>query len=366
MKSSKKPSKLAAKLLRWYDAHGRDLPWRVKGAHPNPYHVLLSEFMLQQTGVSTVIPYFHKFLKRWPSIKHLSGATLEQVRAQWAGLGYYRRAAFLHACAKAVQEKHKGVLPQNEAALLDLPGIGPYTAAALSAIAFDIPANVVDGNVERVVSRLFADAGDKEKLRALAATLVPQKRSGDYAQALMDLGATLCTPRKPDCPRCPWRSDCRAHALGKEEAFPKRVLKKAVPQKFAAVFVVEDATGHVLLRRRKEGGLYAGLWEFPSTPWEVKPFTKNALTSHAPAKLAWQSVEEPVDHVFSHFKLRLSLRLGHSRAAFFPHDADSIEYRWIKPSEFPKLAMPSVMHKVWRAAKDANNRSKKIRLKAAA
>jgi A/G-specific adenine glycosylase len=364
MKTSpgKNSAKLARSLLRWFDAHGRTLPWRVKGGrHPDPYHVLLSEFMLQQTGVSTVIPYFQKFIRRWPSVKHLSAATLDQVRAMWAGLGYYRRAGFLHECARAIQKTHKGAMPQSEEALLALPGIGAYTAAALAAIAFDQPANVVDGNVERVVARLFAEGGDKQKLRMLAATLVPAKRNSDYAQALMDLGATTCTPRAPGCFRCPWRKDCRAHAMGREEDFPRREIKKAVPQKYAAAYVVEDAKGRVLLRRRKEGGLYAGMWEFPSTPWDTKKPDAIMIRKSAPARLSWMDGSAPVRHVFSHFKLALSLRLGHSRAAFFPEDKEQAEYRWIKPAEFPKLAMPSVMHKVWQAALNAKTVSKNSR-----
>jgi A/G-specific adenine glycosylase len=355
-----KKTALSLRLLKWYDAHGRELPWRSKGGKkPDPYHVLLSEFMLQQTGVTTVIPYFHKFLKRWPKMKDLSAATLDQVRAMWAGLGYYRRAGFLHECAKAIVKQHKGVMPQTEDALLALPGIGRYTAAALSAIAFDIPANVVDGNVERVVSRLFASSEDKEKLRTLGATLVPAKRSGDYAQALMDLGATLCTPRNPDCPCCPWKADCRAHALGREEDFPRKVIKKAVSQKHAFVYVVSDSKGRVLLRRREEGGLYAGMWEFPSSPWDVAKPANKLLKLHAPAKRVWQEGTEPVRHVFSHFKLDLQLRFSHGGAAFFPQDKAHVEYRWINPKEFSTLAMPSVMHKVWRAVEDEKNSRKK-------
>jgi A/G-specific adenine glycosylase len=327
------------------------MPWRARGgARPNPYHVLLSEFMLQQTGVSTVIPYFEKFIRRWPTLPALARARLDEVRAQWAGLGYYRRAAFLHRCAQAIVKNHGGRMPGSEAELRALPGIGPYTAAALAAIVFDQPANVVDGNVERVVARLFAFGGKKEELRALAAQLVPQKRAGDYAQALMDLGATLCTPRNPECSRCPVRTQCRAFAEGIPERYPVKGKKKPVPRKYAAVFVLRDARGRVLVRRRPEQGLYAGLWEFPSTPWGEKQPDAKTIAAHAPRRLAWREGKTPIRQVFSHFHLTFSLRLGHSPAAFFPQNAETGEYRWIKVSEFSKLALPSVMHKVLKAA----------------
>jgi A/G-specific adenine glycosylase len=344
------PRNIAPALLRWYDRHARIMPWRAQGGKkPNPYHVLLSEFMLQQTGVSTVIPYFQKFIRRWPTLPALAKAELDEVRAAWAGLGYYRRASFLHRCAQAIVKIHGGRMPSTEEELLALPGIGPYTAAALAAIAFDRPANVVDGNVERVMARLHAHGGKREALKTLAAPLVPPKRPGDYAQALMDLGATLCTPRKPACPRCPLKSSCRAFAGGGPEKYPVKILKKPVPQKYAVVFVVRDGAGRFLLRKRPEAGLYAGLWEFPSTPWELKkPDTKRVM-AHAPWRLRWAEGKIPVEQVFSHFRLHFSLRLGHSPAAFFPQNGKKDEYRWIKVSEFSKLALPSVMHKVLRA-----------------
>jgi A/G-specific adenine glycosylase len=353
---SRKPSNIASALLRWYDVHGRTLPWRAKGgSRPNPYHVLLSEFMLQQTGVSTVIPYFQKFIRRWPTIAALAKADLDEVRTQWAGLGYYRRASFLHRCAQAIVKQHGGHMPAAEKELLALPGIGPYTAAALAAIAFDHPANVVDGNVERVVARLYAYGGKREGLKELAAPLVPQNRAGDYAQALMDLGATLCTPRNPECPRCPLKSNCAALTEGSPDKYPLKIVKKPVPQKYAAVFVVRDRQGRVLLRKRPETGIYAGLWEFPSTPWELKKPDAKRVAAHAPRKLVWREGKYPVSQVFSHFRLHFSLRLGHSPAAFFPQNGKKSEYRWIKISEFSTLALPSVMHKVLRAAEREND-----------
>jgi A/G-specific adenine glycosylase len=347
MKRRSPTTAIAPQLLRWYDAHGREMPWRAKGKKANPYHVLLSEFMLQQTGVSTVVPYFLKFIRRWPTLGLFAKADLEEVRAEWAGLGYYRRASFLHRCAQAIIQQHGGKMPQDEMALRELPGIGPYTAAALAAIAFNQPANVVDGNVERVVARLFAYSGKKEGIRERAGQLVPQERPGDYAQALMDLGATLCTPRKPDCHRCPIKNACKAFAQGKQENYPTREKKLKVPEKQGVVFIVQDKQGRVLLRKRPETGLYAGLWEFPSTPWETAEPSAAVLRASAPKPLAWKKLAPRVDHVFSHFKLTLSLRHGHSRAAFFPQTAKQAEYRWIQPAEFSTLALPSVMKKVW-------------------
>jgi A/G-specific adenine glycosylase len=342
---------VSQKLLRWYDRHARILPWRAgRGETANPYHVLLSEFMLQQTGVATVIPYFHKFTKRFPSLRHLAAATLEDVRTQWAGLGYYRRAAFLHRCAQAVVAEYKGTLPPDEESLLSLPGIGPYTAAAIAAIAFGQKANVVDGNVERVITRLFAigEALPKARpvIREKAGSLLPQKRCGDYAQALMDLGATVCTPRKPDCPACPLQTDCAAHRMGKEEAFPVKAKTAKTPEKRAAIFVVTREDGQVLLRRRPEAGLLGGMWEFPSTPWQER------LGQEEPAAASgrWQRLEKPVVHVFSHFRLTLAVHLGHGAAAFLRNNKDESEYRWMRPEELDNIALPTVMRKVAHAA----------------
>ena len=228
------PATLASKLLVWYDAHGRDLPWRApQGAGADPYRVWLSEIMLQQTTVATVGPYFEEFLKRWPRLKDLAAAPLDDVLHAWQGLGYYARARNMLRCARQIVEQHGGVFPREEAALLKLPGIGPYSAAAIAAIAFQRPATILDGNVERVIARLrrveTSLPASKKELRRLAAEITPTERPGDYAQAIMDLGATVCTPRKPACPNCPWRPACRAHADGVQAILPRRTAKPQRP-----------------------------------------------------------------------------------------------------------------------------------------
>lgn len=346
-----KKTQTAAKLLRWYDRRRRTLPWRAaRGKKPNPYHVLLSEFMLQQTTIAAVIPYFRKFLEQWPTLEALAAASLEDVRAAWSGLGYYRRAKFLHAAAQAVVARHGGAIPQDEAALRALPGIGAYTAAALAAIAFNRRANVVDGNVERVVARLFAvkEALPKAKaqLRARAETLLPEKRYGDYAQALMDLGATLCTPRAPACVRCPLCTQCAAHAEGKPETYPRRAAKKAVPHKYAVIFVAQNGRGHVLMRRRAEEGLFAGLWEFPSTPWEEAEPDARAIRRAAPVKATWRVMKSPVRHIFSHFHLSVTVHAGFT--SFSPKQGD---YVWIAPDKMGSIGLPSLMKKILHAVK---------------
>lgn len=338
----------AAALLRWWDKNRRAMPWRAAAGRPaNPYYVLVSEFMLQQTTVAAVIPYFLGFIKKWPTVQALAKASLDDVRAAWAGLGYYRRAKFLHECARAVAGKHCGILPQREEDLRALLGIGPYTAAAIAAIAFDQKANVVDGNVERVMARLFA-CGEKmpaakTTLRKHAETLLPKKRFGDYAQALMDLGATVCTPRNPQCGICPFQKACLAKANGNPEAYPLKTIKKKVPKKKAVVFVVQDKKGRVLLRRRPEGGLYAGLWEFPSTPWQVKKAEAALIKQYAPEALEWHKPKKRVRHIFSHFEMEMALRLGHSKGTISGQNG---EYRWSAWRDLPHIAMPSLMQKV--------------------
>src|SRR5215469_2050578 len=262
----------AADLLAWYDRHRRALPWRAAaGATPDPYRVWLSEIMLQQTTVTAVAPYFSRFIARWGDVRALAAAPLEHVLRAWAGLGYYARARNLHACAKAVVAHYGGAFPSTEAALAELPGIGPYTAAAIAAIAFGARAAAVDGNVERVVARLYAVERElpaaKPHIRALAARLVPLQQAGDFAQAMMDLGATICTPKRPACALCPWMSACRARARGDPAAFPRRAPKRAGVLRRGAAFVALRADGCVLVRARAPRGLLGGMTEVPTTAW---------------------------------------------------------------------------------------------------
>jgi len=283
-----------AVLLAWYDRHRRALPWRaLPGAAADPYRIWLSEIMLQQTTVVTVALYFVRFVARWPDIRALAAASLDEVLHEWQGLGYYARARNLHACARAVVERHEGRFPDDPAMLRALPGIGDYTAAAIAAIAFDHQSAAVDGNVERVVARLFA-VGEplpqaKPKLRAFATALVPERRAGDFAQAVMDLGAVLCTPRRPRCVLCPWRGDCAAAAAGIAESLPARAEKPERPVRYGVVFWLMRDDGAVMLRRRPEKGLLGGMIELPSTPWREVPWDEAEAIPAAPMATAWRS-----------------------------------------------------------------------------
>ena len=332
-------------LLVWYDRHRRRLPWRAApGKRQDPYRVFLSEIMLQQTTVVTVAPYYESFLRRWPTVEALADAPLEEVLSAWAGLGYYARARNLHACAKAVTDRHGGHFPPDEAALLALPGIGPYTAAAIASIAFEHRAAPVDGNWERVVARLFAveEALPKARarLRTLALTLLPSARHGDFAQAMMDLGATICTPRKPACALCPWRDPCAARAGGVPERYPLKVAKAARPTRRGVAFLAVRADGAVLVRSRPPKGLLGGMSEVPSTPWEPDGGAHPA--AHAPLKAAWTALNATVTHVFSHFALELQVW----RAELPAGEPAPEGHRWVAPHGFDAEAFPTVMRKV--------------------
>ncbi|GAB4069681.1 A/G-specific adenine glycosylase [Ancylobacter sonchi] len=332
-------------LLRWYDRHRRELPWRAPpGVRQDPYKVFLSEIMLQQTTVVTVQPYYAAFLARWPSVTALAAARLEEVLSAWAGLGYYARARNLHACARAVAGEHGGRFPDSVEGLLALPGVGPYTAAAIASIAHERRAAPVDGNWERVVARLFAveEALPKarKQLRALAETLLPAARFGDFAQAMMDLGATVCTPRKPACILCPWRENCAAQAAGNPEAYPVKAAKAARPTRRGVAFLAVRADGAVLLRTRPEKGLLGSMTEVPSTPWQEDETADPAR--HAPLKAQWQALNAGVSHVFSHFALELAVW----RARLPAGTPAPAGHRWVKPAGFPAEAFPSVMVKV--------------------
>lgn len=339
----------AAKLLAWYDSHARDLPWRVgpgaraRRVRPDPYRVWLSEIMLQQTTVKTVGPYFARFVARWPTVEALAAADPAEVMSAWAGLGYYSRARNLHACAKAVAAQG-GAFPETEAGLRALPGIGPYTAAAIAAIAFDEPAAVMDGNVERVIARAFAIdtplPAAKKEIRTRLETVVPAARPGDFAQALMDLGATLCSPRKPACALCPWTEECIAHARGIQEALPVKPPKKARPQRFGAAFWLTDAQGRVLLRTRPPKGLLGGMDEVPTTEWLETRRAAPCLCAAAPADLDWRALPGTVSHVFTHFSLELTVFSGATR------DPDPALGDWVALDALHARALPTVMRKV--------------------
>jgi A/G-specific adenine glycosylase len=342
----------AAALLAWYDTDRRDLPWRYPPqSSPDPYRVWLSEIMLQQTTVKAVVPYFHEFLRRWPTIGDLAAAELDEVLAAWAGLGYYSRARNLHACAREIVARHGGRFPRKEAQLRALPGIGPYTAAAIAAIAFGEATVPVDGNVERVVARLFAVRtplpGAKGEVRALAQTLTPAERAGDFAQAMMDLGATICTPQRPSCLMCPLQSACAANALGIAASLPAKAAKPQRPVRHGAAFVALREDGCILLRRRPDAGLLGGMLEVPSTEWAHAPPAPTEAMRSAPLGARWWEVPGTVAHTFTHFRLEMRIY-----RALVPDEAPLSLWaqpercRWVHRRDLDAVALPSVMRKV--------------------
>ena len=339
----------ATRLLDWYDRHRRTLPWRAPaGKRSAPYLVWLSEIMLQQTTVATVGDYFHRFVKRWPTVEALAGAPIDEVLSAWAGLGYYARARNLHACARAVTEQHGGVFPSSEAELLALPGIGPYTAAAIRAIAFDEPASAVDGNVERVVARLFAietplpDA--KAEINLRAAALVPQRRAGDYAQAMMDLGATVCTPRSPRCVICPLMASCISRKRGIAEELPRRAPKAERPTRRGLAFVLTRKDGAVLLRKRPTKGLLGGMDEVPSSDWREGTLSIVEALKQAPVPARWKVLDGGVRHTFTHFHLELAV--AHAVAATSGLAKLAPGSAWCTVDQMTDRALPTVMRKV--------------------
>ena len=339
-------SSRSSQLLAWYDANARVLPWRARGtAVADPYRVWLSEIMLQQTTVQAVKAYFEKFVALWPTVEALATAPLDDVLKAWAGLGYYARARNLHACAKDVVSRFGGRFPATEEALRSLPGIGPYTAGAIAAIAFGGRHAAVDGNVERVISRIYAIETPlplaKPEIREKAQALVPEQRAGDFAQAMMDLGATICTPRQPNCLICPWTEHCAGRISGLAPTLPRKAPKKAVPTRRGVAFWVAREDGAVLLRRRPEKGLLGGMMEVPSTQWSAKVTDAEA---QAPLAAAWRKLPGKVEHTFTHFHLELTVWLAEN--VIDGALRDDGDYRWTKRQDLAGEALPTVMRKV--------------------
>jgi A/G-specific adenine glycosylase len=320
--------------------------------------------MLQQTGVVTVIPYYQKFLALWPQVQDMAAASLDQILHAWAGLGYYSRARNLKKCADLIASEYGGVFPKTEKALLELPGIGPYTAAAIAAIAYGQRATVVDGNVERVISRVFSITEplptSKPEIRSRAVELTPKSRAGDYAQAIMELGATICTPKNPQCANCPWMKHCQARVSGLAPMLPKKLPRAAKPTRQANLLFLYDRHGNVLMRRRPETGLLAHLWEFPSAPWIDKslPLAADLSLSDfivSPGKVKLEILEQPVRHTFTHFHLELKLFVGQISTKSIPIEGD-----FLSAEQIQNKALPTLMKKVMSTVAESDFKSVKL------
>ena len=347
------------RLLAWYDRARRVLPWRVlPGVRPEPYRVWLSEIMLQQTRVQTVARYYPAFLVRFPTLRRLAAAKLSEVLKVWAGLGYYARARNLHACARLVMKKHRGRFPETEEALRALPGLGAYTAAAIAAIAFGKKATPVDGNIERVIARRYAVEtplpAAKPELKRLAENLVPSKRAGDFAQAMMDLGSAICTPKRPTCMFCPWNDRCEAYRRGEQETFPRRVPKAEGALRRGVAFVVLRADDALLLRARPPRGLLGGMTEVPTTEWSAD-FRANGAAKQAPLKAKWRRLPGVVRHVFTHFPLELEVYVARVGKEVRPPKGA----RFAKLSALQGEALPTLMRKVVAHAISFESKAKK-------
>ncbi|WP_435311517.1 A/G-specific adenine glycosylase [Primorskyibacter sedentarius] len=342
----------AQELLDWYDRNARRMPWRVGpdarrlGVRPDPYRIWMSEVMLQQTTVAAVKSYFETFTARWPTVVDLAAAEDADVMAAWAGLGYYARARNLLKCARAVANDHGGVFPDTREGLLSLPGIGPYTAAAVAAIAFDRPETVVDGNVERVMARLHDEHTPlptaKPVLTEMAAALTPQERPGDYAQAVMDLGATICTPRKPACGLCPWRKPCAAWEAGTAAELPRKLPKKRKPTRLGIAYLARRVDGAWLLERRPDKGLLGGMLGWPGSDWGDAP------QDDPPIRAEWRELPAEARHTFTHFHLRLTVK-----TALVPMDRAPIRGDFVELPDFSPSDLPTVMRKAFDLAKDS-------------
>ncbi|MDD4556103.1 MAG: A/G-specific adenine glycosylase [Alphaproteobacteria bacterium] len=324
---------LSEKLLNWFDREGRELPWRVKGgAHPDPYVILVSEIMLQQTQVKTVLPFFHKFMKRFPTVQDLANASQEEVYLYWQGLGYYSRARSLHATAKMIAEHYQGIFPSDKTEVLKLKGIGPYTAASFLSLAFNLPESVVDGNVVRIICRYYGLTEPVQEImpeiREKAEALISFEHPADYTSAIMDLGATICTPKNPSCETCPWAEKCFARLNNKTEDIP--VIKKlAKKEKTAKIYLISNAKGEIYIRKRGEKGLLANLYEFP---WEEDGLINLSSTD----------LQKEVTHIFTHFKLVLKLHKVQS-------ETPNLGGQFISVNDLKNFPFPTLMQKVWKA-----------------
>ncbi len=339
-------ARIRASLLAWYDAHRRDLPWRAKpGIRADPYAVWLSEIMLQQTTVATVGPYFGNFKAQWPSVSDMAAGSLDDILVAWQGLGYYARARNLYKCAGVVVSEHGGTFPETEDELRKLPGIGPYTAAAIASIAFDQPCVPVDGNIERVTARLYGIdiplPRAKKDIHAAAQNFISEDRPGDFAQAMMDLGSGVCSPRSPKCDVCPLNNDCRAYTSGDPARLPVKAPKKVRPERCCVVFWLENADGDVLMQKRPETGLLGGMTGFPSTPWREGEWADHyEIESASPLSIEWAEAPGEAVHVFTHFRLTMRVLKGAC-----PKGAN-LDGFWVAPTVFSEHALPTVMKKI--------------------
>ena len=329
---------LTDSLFSWYAKEGRHLPWRSRWPHHTPaYHVFLSELMLQQTVVATVIPYFIKFIERWPDIDALANAAQNDVLSEWAGLGYYARARNLHKAARLISSKYEGRFPEDVSKLQALPGIGPYTAGAISAIAFDRPSIVIDGNIERVLMRLMGIkmqvAKVKKLLRDAYKNIIPATQRSDFPQALMDIGALVCLPNQPRCDICPLASQCAGRQEGKAGAIPLKPSKKSKPVRQGAAYILRNNTGDVLMLTRPQRGLLGGMLSFPSAGWDKSPLELPHIEGLD--SLYWQHTEIIIRHVFTHFTAEMKVYSALAPEDFIP----SGPYFWQPPvaENWPRL-----------------------------
>lgn len=327
---------LTTSLLEWYQSNGRNLPWRVKGgAHPNPYIVLISEVMLQQTTVATVIPYFERFIKRFPTIFDLAAANIDEIYQYWEGLGYYSRARSLLSSVQKIVKEYKGIIPQTKEEILNLKGIGPYTAASILALGFNQAETVIDGNVIRVICRLYHLTSPintlKQQIRELAENLTSQQHPADYASAIMDLGALICTPQNPQCLICPWNKKCQSFGQTDIDLIPLRP-KISKKEKCGNVYIITNKIGQILIEKRREKGLLSGLWEFP---WDEKCLFENAIDTGL-----------NISHTFTHFKLTLKI--------YTLTTTNFSKGKFISPKDFKNYAFSTLMKKVWKTYSTKN------------